>query len=393
MRTDARREAQQTTFTRHRFTWLAYAMLAYFAFLQAGLGPAMPFLRAELGLTYTLGGLHVTAFALGMTLAGLFGGAFNARWGRAVGFWGGGGGMALGVLLFVAGRSVFATLPATFVMGLGGTLLLTTLQAALSDLHGARRATAITEGNVIASVGTTFVPLLVGGLADTAAGWRAAFGLMVIVWGGLWLLGRGVPVPPAVRRPASASGEDMDTPLPRRFWAYWVMTALVVAAEWSLVAWSADYLNTVVGLPRETASALMSAFFVAMVIGRLTGSRLTTRYRAEALLPGALGLALLGFLIFWLATAPALNVAGLFVAGLGVANLFPLTLAVTQIIAAEQTDRASARIAFGTGLAILIMPQILGTAADVIGLASAMAVIPALLLGGGVIIGVARRLT
>ena len=43
-----------TSFTRDRFTWLAYLALAYFAYVQATLGPLMPFLRDELGMSYTV---------------------------------------------------------------------------------------------------------------------------------------------------------------------------------------------------------------------------------------------------------------------------------------------------------------------------------------------------
>jgi fucose permease len=44
----------------------------------------------------------------------------------------------------------------------------------------------------------------------------------------------------------------------------------------------------------------MTAYFLAMVIGRFTGSRLTTRLESHTLLPAALALAVTGFLIFWL---------------------------------------------------------------------------------------------
>ena len=67
-------------FVRNDFTWLAYVMLAYFAYLQASFGPLMPFLRAELHLSYTIGSLHVSAFALGMVLAGLLGDRLAHRW-------------------------------------------------------------------------------------------------------------------------------------------------------------------------------------------------------------------------------------------------------------------------------------------------------------------------
>jgi MFS family permease len=72
--------AAPVPFVRDRFTLLAYFMLGYFAYLQAALGPAVPFLRAELGLSYTIAGLHFSALAIGMILAGLTGAELAARW-------------------------------------------------------------------------------------------------------------------------------------------------------------------------------------------------------------------------------------------------------------------------------------------------------------------------
>jgi hypothetical protein len=49
---------QTGVFVRTRFTWLAYILLGYYAYLQASVGPLMPFLRSELHMSYTLEGLH-----------------------------------------------------------------------------------------------------------------------------------------------------------------------------------------------------------------------------------------------------------------------------------------------------------------------------------------------
>ena len=58
-------------FRRDRLTWLAYALLAWFAYLQAAPGLVVPHLRDELDIGYTTGGLHVAAFATGSILAGI----------------------------------------------------------------------------------------------------------------------------------------------------------------------------------------------------------------------------------------------------------------------------------------------------------------------------------
>lgn len=49
----------------------ATAWLAYIGFTQSMLGPLMLFLRGELSLNYTLGGLLPAALAVGPVLSGL----------------------------------------------------------------------------------------------------------------------------------------------------------------------------------------------------------------------------------------------------------------------------------------------------------------------------------
>ncbi len=388
------RAVSHAPLTRDRFTWLAYFMLAFFAYTQAALGPAMPFLRRELSLSYTVGGLQISAFAVGMIAAGLSGAALAHRWGRGPLFWGGGGGMVIGALLLVVGRSAWTSVPAALAMGLSGTLLTITIPATLSDRHGPRRATALTEANVVASGATTLPPLFIGLFVGLGIGWRWAFVVAGVAWLAAVAYCRRVPLPRSPNDAAPDAPSAAREPLPRAFWAYWVVIVLVVAAEWSLITWSADFLVDVVGLEAALAAGLTSAFFLAMVIGRWVGSRLTARLDSAALLPGALGLALAGFLLFWLAKVPVLNVAGLFLAGLGIANLFPLSLSIAATIAADRVDRASARVSLAAGLAILVAPLVLGRAADAasVGLANALGLVVVLLLAAGGMIAAARRL-
>src|SRR4051812_34966519 len=120
-------------FRRDRMTWVAYAMLAWFAYLQASPGLVVPHLRDELHLSYSSAGLHVAAFAAGSLVAGFV----SARAERAVGrkplFWLSAVAMAVGTVLLTAGRTEAVTLTGLLTMGIGGGLLLITVQALLSD--------------------------------------------------------------------------------------------------------------------------------------------------------------------------------------------------------------------------------------------------------------------
>ncbi len=369
---------QGSTFVRDRFTWLAYLLLAYYAYLQAALGPLMPFLRAELDLNYTVGGFHFSAFALGMVLAGLTGDRFASRWGRTTIFWGGAIGMAAGAIGFALAQKVGLTIAAAFLMGFLGTLLLVMIQATLSDHHGAQRAIALTEANVAASLSAMLVPIFIGLFQRIQIGWRlalviAAVALALIAW-----RFHSVTIPEKLHRRQGTL--ELSDRLPFIYWIYWLVIVFGVAIEWCLVFWGAEYLVSAVGLTKTVAALAMGAFFLAMVVGRFSGSRLTHRFPTGKLLLLALAVALVGFSFFWFVHLAPLSLIGLFLAGLGVSNLYPLTLSLCTTVAPDQADKASARITLGTGSAIFIAPLVLGWTADQLGIANAFAIVAILII-------------
>ena len=145
---------------------MAYAMLAWFAYLQAAPGLVVPHLRDELDIGYGIGGLHVAAFATGSLLAGLVAGALERKYGRRALLWGSAAVLAVGTIGLTLGRVPALTVGALLVAGVGGAGLLITVQALLADHHGERRAVALTEANVAAAVAYV---VLVGGLSLSAA--------------------------------------------------------------------------------------------------------------------------------------------------------------------------------------------------------------------------------
>ena len=195
---------------------------------------------------------------------------------------------------------------------------------------------------------------------------------------------------------SSASIEDevdsTATALPLVFWAYVLLVVLNVAIEWSVIFWGAEFLETVIGFSGDTATTLMTAFFVAMVIGRAAGSRLTHRFQSTRLLLVAIAIVIVGFPLFWLPRFAPLNIFGLFVAGLGIANLFPLTLAAATNVAPLHANKASARVSMASGIAILIAPQVLGTVGDQIGIESAYGIVIFLMTGALIVLFAANWL-
>jgi fucose permease len=170
-------------------------------------------------------------------------------------------------------------------------------------------------------------------------------------------------------------------------------------------------------MEKTAAASAASLFLGGMVLGRIAGSRLTRRIAPARILIAAVILALTGFLLFWLAPTrsagglpalvlsvagqaaggasmgQALTLAGLFLAGLGMANVFPLALAGGTGAAPDRLDLASARISLGSGLAILLAPLTLGWVADNGGIAVAFALVAVLLALAAVVSWAAARWT
>jgi fucose permease len=377
-------------FFRDRFTWLAYLLLAFYGYLLNILGPITPFLKDELGLSYTVSSLHFTAFAVGILLVGLGGHLIIQRIGRWRSLWIGTIGMSLGVLLLLIGRLPIITIGASFLMGLVGSLILVIVPAALSDQHGEMRTVALTEANVTASLVATAAPLMVGLSARFMGSWRFALGLAAIT-PILLYMGFGKGSSPAMTVPQKDSTQ-IKQPLPILFWVYWVAIVMAVSVEFCMIFWSADYLENVFGMIKANAAQAVSLFFAAMIFGRMAGSRLVQRFSTPKVVTASILIASFGFLLFWKTSNVLLGLSGLFLTGLGVASLYPLILALT-IGSTRDTVHASTRATLASGTAILTLPLVLGRLADAVGIGPAYGVVAFLLLSVFLIIQVAGRIS
>lgn len=366
-------------FERDATTWLAYLMLGYVAFAPNALGPLMPFLRSELQLSYAEGGLLISAVACGMILSGLTADRLAGRWGRGRVLWGGATASGLAALCLAWVDRPAPAILCALIIGYGTSLAVVMIQAILSDRHGEHRAIALTESNVLASASPPLAPLLIGGFQRLGVGWRGVLVLPAVMLA-LIALGLGRTRVPATQQTLSESGTTGRRALPLRFWVLWLVIVLVVSVEWALIVWGADYLEQTIGLSKVNASTAMSVFLGAMLLGRVIGSRLTRAVPPVAILLLAFCACLLGFAVFWLARLALLNLSGLFLAGLGAANLFPLSMSLAVGTAPQHADLASARVFLGSGTAILCTPLLLGWASDQIGIEKAYGIVLVLLV-------------
>jgi len=368
-------------------TMLGYLAVAGYAFWLYAFGPALALLRTELHFSYTLLGVYSALWSAGAVVTGFGFARLARRVSRATLLWSSAAGTVAGIALFTVGRTVALTLAGAALAGLAGTTLLTGAQAILSDRHGARRDRALTEANVAAAGCAVLAPLLLGLCQGTPATWRPVFGLPVLLLTGMYLRYRHQPLPAAeVRQPGAGR-------LPLACWLLCGMTAVGIAVEFCPVYFGAELLTST-GLKAALAATAMSAFYLGILAGRLAGAWLTRRPgRTVPVLWGSLALTAAGFVLFWLSGLPAPAVAGLFLCGAGLANLYPLSLSLAMAAAPGHGDAANARTQLLGGLIVIVAPYLLGSLADQIGLRPAFTVEPALIAACAVLLLAGLRLT
>src|SRR6185437_3277737 len=320
-------------FRRDAPTLLCYGAISVYAFWLYAYGPALALLQTELHFSYTVLGVYSALWSAGAVITGACFARLARRLPRASLLWSSAAGAVAGASLFAAARTVALTMLGAAMLGFAGTVLLTCGQAVLSDGHGPRRDRALTEANVGAAGCAVLAPVLLGLLQGTPAGWRPVLALPA-----LYLRYRREPLP------AGPAGRAARGRLPLKCWLLATMTAIGIAVEFCPIYFGAELL-TVTGLRAAQAATAMSIFYLGILTGRVGGARLTRRAgRTVPLLWASLAATAAGFLFFWLAASPAPAIAGLFLCGLGIANLYPLSLALTLDAGPGHGDTANARV-------------------------------------------------
>jgi MFS family permease len=379
------------TYRRDRVTWAAFGALFAFGFMNAVLGPALPYLRAAEGISYFVGALHQAAYAVGGGLAGMLAARDRRGADRRRTIAGGLVGSALAGLALGYGDSPVVTIAAALVMSLLGTAALIRLWAVLADLHGARRAVAMSEGEVAVSLAGIGTPLVIAALAATTLSWRFAFalgaGAVAAATFGFWRVG----LPDGAEGEGDGDGDGPDVPeAGARSWRAptLVLVFAVVALEWTLSFWLASYLDDDLGLSRDAAVAAVSGLYAASLVGRLLASRLARRIDVERLVGLALVAVLVGLPALLLATSAVPAAVGIAVAGIGIGATFPLASALHVQASPLSADGALGQVLTVAAPGQLVGPLVAGAIAQAAGLRVGLLVLPALtLLAGAVVVG------
>jgi MFS family permease len=362
--------------------WLNYAYLATWSYLLYGLGNATPYLRSELNLTDFQAGLHGSALAVGVLVAGVgvdfVARNFGSRWL-----------LDLGVLGFLAGVVAIAFAPALLVsltgaliLGLAGGTLGTQVNVNLSRSDPTTSRRLLSQANAVSMVTAGAAPVVMSLAVQGFGAWRLAMFLPVAA--GLAMS--------AVRPRHGETRTDVRMPrgrLPLAYWVVWLFILVAVSIEFSFVFWGSTIVARQTGVSDADATLLASLFVAGMFAGRaLLGRGLGNELNPRILLTAGLVVVLAGAGLVRISSMPPLSGLGLFLGGAGTSALFPIGMAMAMDRAGRARFEAAARATLAAGMAVLLAPSALGLASDAVGVSSAWPIIMLMALGGLVVVAI-----
>jgi MFS family permease len=323
-------------------------------FLLAGFGPYLLLLGAELHRDSADLVWLSSAFGVGLLVVAATGPALmRAGAGRV---------LRVAALTVAAGVAAMVSTPLLTVAGTGAVLVgfggaaLVLVTPAL--IRGRTAAARLTRVNGVSSVAGILGPLSIGTLQHAGVPGRLALlaPLPVLLALAAW---RRTPTPPeAVDQPIAGR------PGGARVTAAWARIVLAVSGEFCFLVWGVARVRDV-GVSGAAAAALSAAFPVGMAVGRLLGPRLAGH---PSVVPAGALTAMVGTALGALGGDPWTVTAGLGIGGLGIAVLYPVTLAALTATPGLAARHTAALGASASGTAILAAPAILAALGDVLSL-------------------------
>jgi MFS family permease len=148
--------------------------------------------------------------------------------------------------------------------------------------------------------------------------------------------------------------------------------------EGAAADWAAVYLRNSLHTVPLVAGLGYAAYSLAMLVVRLSGNRLFTRFAAHRLLPLLASLATLGFAAGLVIARPVSVLVGFALLGAGLGGVVPIVLSAAGAVGNVDTGRAVAAVA-GCGWAgFVVGPVLIGTIASLTTLRTALFLVPAL---------------
>jgi len=293
--------------------------------------------------------------------------------------------MCVGAGLVAGPISFPFLLTAMLLMGVGGGFAEGVASAAVSDLYGGSRRTAMLNwSQVVFAVGAVSSPVAVGRMLQVGLDWRLAYIGAALVCGAACAAAFAaaghrprMKVPDGIADPSDGPAGG---PLSR--WrdlvcdppVFWLSVGLMlyVGAECGQANWLAVLFKHDLQSSRSLAASSVAYFWAGIGIGRMIATRLARHISDLAIIRGALVLGAAAQASLLLVHSPAAALANVVVLGCCLAPTWPTVLGRAGKLYPMQSGTVFGIIVAAGALGAAIFPPAVGRLADILDIRSAL---------------------
>lgn len=356
------------------------------------LGPSVPAIVHDLGISYAQAGFLFTLLSLG-SLFGSSAGAIASDYMNRKRILAAFCGLFAGGLICMGFVSGYVALCITvFVFSLFGSPMGSIGQSVMLDMYPGQRSKYMSLQTLFAAVGSFIAPLLVSINIAGELSWRWPFletaGLVLLLLTSLlW-----------VRIPSSSTDRSSKAPIlsimrnPNMV----IASALVffyVAVDLGFSYWLAEYFSAELGVSMRLSSAAVSVFLVGVMSSRLATSWLVKRIATKRILISGLLLASSSLVAFLLVPSAGMKAVFAGIYGLGVGPVFPLMVSKASEEYPHQSGAVTGLLFGCMSLGGMVFPLLLGILASTVGIKNSylLSLSILVLILVGVLIWIRRR--
>jgi len=353
---------------KYRRTLLALA--GAMGFTMYGLGFCVPLLKHDLGISRATASLHNLGFALMITLTSFWLPSLITRYSPRKVMLTGWIVAIASLLAFTLGRSLWITVPAMSIAGLGATLFNNTNAVSIGQSSGMSIQVMLRQTG-IATVSGAISPSIIGFLIRQGISWRVTLAAFALIFGAIAL--KTMPAIPD-RSPLRHRGTG-------RHWdkSLLILVGLGFTAsglEVTTGSWALDLLISR-GMLLSVAVVAVTVVSYGIGLSRL-GLAMTSRLGVVTMWWGSAALTATGLLMIVLGNSSTVTMFGLIIAAIGIGPLSALALAIAAI-SPKGADAGIAANVIGAGPVIGIGSWVIGIVSDTSGFSIAY-LIPVVLL-------------
>ncbi|MBN2050252.1 MAG: MFS transporter [Spirochaetales bacterium] len=343
--------------------WVAFYANFIWVMVLGLIGPSIPAIVQDLGISYSRAGFLFTALSMGSLFGTLFGGLVSDRINRRFLFSFCAFTLGLGLILFGRSLGYSSLIVFMFFMSLGGSPVGVIGQTIMLDMFPEKRSRYIPLQTFFAALGNLMAPLLVALNVIAGLTWRWSFFETSFLSFALLSLALTARYP--------VTGGDIKNRIPvkqifsdKKVITASIFTLLSVSVDIGFSYWLAEYFAGSLGLPLKTASASVSIYLAGIITARLS-TPLFLRYAGPLrILQISLSFSLVILLFYLFVPVIPVKMALVYFYGLGVGPFFPLMITLGTEDYSGQSGSVSGIIFSFMSVGGMIFPFLFGTIAQ-----------------------------